>query len=192
MKRALLGGLVGVAFLLPAPAAGHTTLTGPGATAAMQAIVDQARVPTPDLEIEVRSEWCEAAPEREGCASPPDRIVWLAPSLDTSTQVGAYALLHEIGHTFDYWELSDFDRGRFSSLLGRSSAPGWGWDWGSYAPSSANWLAFEVFADAYATCAQRRAFGRGAVFFSFYRRRLGAPAARLRQVCHLIVRSYWR
>lgn len=119
----------------------------PGATAILvedgepdhpyQRWVNRARVPTPPGAILVA--------ERVGSVTgtePGTRTIWLSVSLVNPWE----ALMHELGHNFDYYALGARDRTRFQAILGDHRP------WAERGPGTVR----ELFADAYAICARWR------------------------------------
>ena len=151
-KFILVVPLLLLGLIAAPPAVGHTIVIAPeGATFPYQAFVDESRVSTPDLTLELIETEGNGCPpqsiEYVACTNPALRKIWLRPAgLDDID--AADVLYHEIGHNVDAFTLPEWMRGRFRAIYGWTGA----WDVESdadpYDPA-------ERFADVYAECARR-------------------------------------
>ena len=175
MWRWLLIGLLGVALLGATPARAMT-LTDP--SPGYENWMAGARVPLPDGEFTLINADCPGG-GMPICTEPWNRAIYRA------NWNGQQTFFHEVGHDFDYWELTPGDRARFLYLVGRER-------WGVWTPAEeATAIGAEAFADTYSYCALRRNWGHRVVF-RYSRWPAPMPAYRMRQLCTFIVRSYWR
>lgn len=95
------------------------------------------RVPTPTTSLEVIiGDGCDAL----GCAS--------EHSIELMSIAPRPVFLHELGHVFDWHEMTDADRARFIGITGRPDLT-W-WDTPRF---DHGWMAGEWFADVYSICA---------------------------------------
>lgn len=126
MKKFLLVALGGLALCGQAQAS--TVITG-GTSYPYQRWVDQAKVPTPDVTLEVIEEPCLVDGDyASGCTRLGTYTIWMTHSLGPRR-----TFLHELGHNFDYYALTDADRQAFANIAG---------DWD-----------VELFAEVYRSCA---------------------------------------
>lgn len=141
MKRtAFVIAALAVASAAPAQA---TTLVLPDGRVAQpyQQWVDRAFIPTIQQTVTLHLEACPDSTRGEGgCTFVGTTDVWLNEPLTPRV-----ALLHELGHQFDYWAMTDAARDEFRQLVGDPRP------WRS-APNSPH----EKFAEAYGFCARHR------------------------------------
>ena len=114
-RLALAPALLAALAAAPGPAAAATDVDPPAGAFPYQQWVDDAKVPTPDVEIHVIETMCP--PELAGfalaCTAKGTYTIWLSPEGgDRAT------FLHELGHNYDYYEL-----GRWASRQFRATDP---------------------------------------------------------------------
>lgn len=95
--------------------------------------VDSAKVPTPDVSLEVIETRCPTSVAM-GCTQRNSFTIWLDPFSQSVRTI----LYHELGHNFDYYSLTDSARLRYMAL---TEAAAWN---------------REQFAAVYAQCAKRQ------------------------------------
>lgn len=103
----------------------------------LQRWADTSLVPTPAVTVTVHMSSCPFYPDKTACAAPGE--IWFAPGSSR------HDFRHELGHQFDYFEMTDSARAAFMKLIG---VPG---EWRS-APNSPH----EQFAEAWRMCAAVR------------------------------------
>jgi hypothetical protein len=123
--------LVGV-LVMAAPAQAATTISPESGTSfPYQQWVDEAKVPTPDVTLRVVEQGCHGSyGYATACTRRDSYTIWLDPTVATRRRA---AFLHELGHNFDYYALTDADRQAFANIAG---------DWD-----------VELFAEVYRSCA---------------------------------------
>jgi hypothetical protein len=96
---------------------------------------------------------CPIPPDDAGhhysCYEPSTRTIYLS---HRDERAGAYPLLHEYGHAWDFERLTDADRSRIKRILGYRQSRGW-WSETEQDRETGMEKPGEVFADAYAYCA---------------------------------------
>ena len=139
------------ALIFPATGTAQTTIIEPsGSHFPYQRWIDESKVPTPDVTIEViEEEPGDGCPADHGpfgymaCTSPSEHKIWIAAS-----QLIGYdpreTFLHEIGHNFDAYVMPEWARGRFDTIYGLG---------GPWFANPGEMTAGEWFAEAYAECA---------------------------------------
>jgi hypothetical protein len=144
VKRGILIAVVLVLGMCGA--AGATTIAGDHLSLPYQRWVDESRMPTPNVSLEVHEDRQCA----DGYLACTDGIqVWFHPS---GGGLGdRYWFMHEIGHAFDRWVLTDSDRSAFVSML--NAARPWDDDGAAH-----DTRPIERFADIYALCAVHSRF----------------------------------
>ncbi len=154
MTRRILGLAVAALAVSASVASAHTTVIEPeGSHFPYQGWVDEAAVPTPNLQVTVIEEPCPTLPRVEACTaltSPGGVTTWISPATFTRG-LGWPPLFfyHELGHNFDFAVMSHWSRKRFR-LLRHSRRP-----WQTPQERRPRGLE-EVFADSYAGCAYNR------------------------------------
>ena len=137
-----------------------------------QGWADRALVPTVTGRVRVRVRRCPARPKTAGCVyTRRPRTIYVRPRLRDPRGV----LLHELGHVFDYRQLSAADRARLAVLL---RAPVWG---DQQQPT----IGSEKFADAYALCGLGLSLRRGWIVDEYVPRSMRQHRA----VCRAITQS---
>jgi hypothetical protein len=139
----------------PAAAATSLVLDTPGraAPAKYRRWVAGSGVPTPPVPITLHLRICPGAPGwAVGCAVAANREVYLDAGGDSR-----HALMHEIGHLFDFGEMSEPLRDAFRVILHRH---------GEWAGAAANNPLQEKFAEAYSLCSRHRAIR--SIYFAQY------------------------
>lgn len=197
MGRVLVAvAVIGVGLVLGfAPNASAVTLVLPDGTEhpqPWQSWVDASQVPTPPVRVQLVLESCpySSPPGSPACAMPGDgyycreaACIWLNPVEVAPGGAIRPALLHELGHVFDYTVMSDAHRAGFLKIM-RDRRP---WRSDSKSPH-------EQFAVAYDLCARggnrtwrrwRSMTANGAQFGYGYR----ATPPQHRRVCALIRRA---
>lgn len=138
---------------LPTAASAHTVVDASvGARFPYQRWIDKAKVPTPDIRIEVIEEPCPGYPNVNGCRGA-ESTIYLHPERIGLPSQGPWLFLHEVGHYFDGVYLTDALRAEFNRIFGDSRP----WD----SPRSTTVRPgprtigppAERFAQAYAECA---------------------------------------
>lgn len=172
MRRVALILVLALTLAGASEAGAHTTIIEPpGSHYPYQQWVDEARVPTPNATITLFEDESGCAGQGIRCTAQGAFAIWLTPWIDDWRMVRR-AFLHELGHNFDYYELSDPARFEFGSLLGDRRP------WAT-APNPAK----EKFAEAYMWCALRVRIRRPPNEWGYRYR----PTPRLHsQVCRLI------
>lgn len=128
--------------LLPATAQAVTLTYDDGSPApALQAWADASLVPMASGAVTVHRALCPDALASPACIARPGSEMWL----QTSAPMLRRALLHELGHRFDYLVMTDAARAAFGRLM-NDRRP---WTQG---PESL----MERFASAYSACARHR------------------------------------
>lgn len=149
MPRSLAITLVALGVLIMAPGSGAMVLTvnGGGSTEPFMTWATKSQVPLPDAQITIFDHATEypcqdVVGERVmGCAQPGS--VWISESAHTFYfQVRRDVFLHEIGHEFDAFNMTDASRAAFARYVGTTP-------WGDGAHPRAEW-----FAEAYMLCAR--------------------------------------
>lgn len=143
---------------------------------------DASLVPTPPGSVTVINN-ASGCPEALGCTGP-GLPIELEASWDFIHASNPWRslrenFLHELGHQFDYRVLSDSDRDAFRRIM--SDERQW-----SEGPSSPK----EKFAEAWATCAQRRSLTLEKVELGFGYE-FHPTIGQFRAVCRLIRTAYW-
>lgn len=136
--------------------------------------VDEAKVPTPRGAVVASEEPCPSYP-----ASSSSQICTDGETIWGAGWDGRVTFFHELGHIYDQRELSGGDRERFLALVDRRDLL---WDEAD---------GEELLADAYSQCALRRRW-RASAQRLLIRGWQPVSGREMRQVCTLIVRSYWR
>lgn len=131
------------------PTAQAATVVGPSF---YQRWLNQATVPTPRMTLRIYRAPCPQDPRARGCIIKPNRI-YIDPAVERkwSPQGRRIALMHEVGHMFDFHVMTDRWRQRFEAIL---HLQGKSWDgprsgFGPYASGPP----MEKFAENYAECA---------------------------------------
>lgn len=157
-----------VGFALPAHAAAATTFAPNSDTSRpYQRWIDRAGMPTPDVALTIRRGWCPDA-IATACTREGTTEVWLSRS-GGSTK-GWFS--HELGHQFDYVELSERERQGLTRRMGLAG-PWVDRSLGSLSPH-------EMFAETYGVCLLGRSETEALPF---------APQ-RFRRVCRFTAASY--
>ncbi len=118
----------------------QTTIAAlPDAHYPYQSWVDRSQAPTPEVEIHVYEEACPEASGAFACTTPGDLAVWVnvaAVAAEAWSPRGVF--LHEIGHNFADYVMTEQDRERFRQIIG----------------TKRTWEKLEErFADEYMSCA---------------------------------------
>lgn len=131
---------VAAALWTPTAQAGTTIVPPAGSPIPYQQWVQEARVPTPHVALTIVEEPCVFLDDfAQACTSPETGTIWFGGG-------GRTTFYHELGHNFDYYELTESARVRYMTLIGRS---GQGWRQpGTFSPH-------ELFAESYLGCAYR-------------------------------------
>lgn len=177
MKRGLLLTCVLLA-LGASEAQAHTTIIEPiESHHPYQQWVDEAFVPTPDRTITLleTSAPCGSA-LAYGCTD--GEVIQVAVEDDEDKLL----FLHELGHGWDRWTMTEHQRERFLHLIRQSAIP---WN-GYWAPGGFTPLPpMEWFAETYALCAIRQRFPLHTEYnIGAADGILGAPA--MRRICGMI------
>lgn len=116
--------------------------------------IAQSGVPTPPVTVTLHLTICPGAPGwAVGCAIAADREIYL----DAAGGDTRHALMHEMGHLFDFGEMSGATRDAFRTVLHRG---------GAWAGAAANNPLQEKFAEAYSLCARHRTIS--SIYFALY------------------------
>jgi hypothetical protein len=138
-SRAILAALVAVALLAAAPAAHAITVVGTDGAPAFdpfQRWADRSAMPTPPgkVTIDLDTTTCDGA---VACTTSLPPTIWFGPLADRGD------FLHELGHQFDYYVMTDASRASFMRIAGVR---------GPWRTDGAN-PPHERFAEAYRMCA---------------------------------------
>jgi len=150
-----------------------TVFLGDGAELA-ERVAARARVPPIPGIVWVFHHSNPACPA-PACAWPAMGQLWLQATLRVRTIEDRFVVLHELGHVFDYRQLSAADRARLAVLL---RAPVWG---DQQQPT----IGSEKFADAYALCGLGLSLRRGWIVDEYVPRSMRQHRA----VCRAITQS---
>jgi hypothetical protein len=171
LAPALLGALAAAG-----PASAATVVDPPAGAFPYQQWVDEAKVPTPDVDIRVVETMCpsELAGFALACTAKGTYTIWLSPEGgDRQT------FLHELGHNFDYYELGRWGSRQFRKIIDDDRP------WRS-GPGEIGLSPHEIFAEEYGICARKLTIKRAIIRLPPIRIGPAAHAA----VCDLIERSY--
>jgi hypothetical protein len=152
-KRAFWVAVAGLLALcvVASQAKATTTVVGdPGYQSWVDAV---QRVPTPEgaITVEIMDSENDCVGTALGCADPRG-IIYLSPVLTIENGLRGL-FLHELGHIFDMYEMTDADRQAYMSITGHTS-------WGYVEGTEHNGWADEWFADTYAICAGAKRIDR--------------------------------
>jgi hypothetical protein len=122
------------------PASAKTSITAPpGTSMPYQRWVDEAKAPTPNVTLTLVEDDAPCGGPT-ACTGPGDFTIWLAPWGGEGLTRGVF--LHELGHNFDYYDMTEATRAHFEFLVGEDRS--WTED-----PNAPN----EKFAEAWKWCA---------------------------------------
>lgn len=126
-----------IALLFASTAQAQTAVIG---SSVYQAWVGQSAMPTPDISLTVVEGTCPDGPL--ACTVPAEAMVWM-PSQEQRV------FYHELGHNFDYYEMTPWSRGRYMEIMGLAGE----WEQRStdYAEEHMH-SPNELFAESYALC----------------------------------------
>jgi hypothetical protein len=187
LRMALL--TLAIIALVAGPAQAMTVVTTTTASYPYQRWADKARVPTPDIQVEVVEESSEspAWPCRAeygippACVFPEASRIFFATNQPSHSSWGLQAMFyHEAGHLVDARYLSDWSRSRYMYLAGFTS----GWT----DPPGTHLSPMEAFANSYSYCAVLGRKISEAKDYNPQTRRWFSPRTHF-QICTLIARA---
>lgn len=138
---------------------------------------DEAKVPTPSVTLTVIEEPCPTylagGSEALACTMRGTNTIWMSPEAWSPKET----FFHELGHNFDYYDLTEWERNRFRGLV-HDYRP---WEANPEGPN-------EGFAAAYALCAMgTHSHGDPRLFITEHRTDI--RQATLRAICRMIDRG---